>query len=208
MKTCMAPGSDRGYCPTCGEVTAERFVQVPVVSPDGSFTHIRVPASSAPIGEAFHCAPTGLAPESARELSSLLARYLDQHAVMTNRAVERARIDREGSAAERKIWQRSDGSQDQRDLQRLCAETEAKIRNLANLASPTNKLSAILSSHKKRQIDQAAWDVVQDARISGDLVEKVMDAVVADMPDDVKDPAAEKAAEIHREAMAMWGSES
>jgi len=72
-----------------------------------------------------------LTPEAARELGNSLARYLDQHDVMTRRAAERERVSKGGTPAERARWEGLDGGQDQRELWQLRSEAESKISAIA-----------------------------------------------------------------------------
>lgn len=55
MKVCDHWREPCGYCPTCQCVTGERFIKVPVVDPDGSFTHMRAPASSMAFSTSYDC---------------------------------------------------------------------------------------------------------------------------------------------------------
>jgi bifunctional DNA-binding transcriptional regulator/antitoxin component of YhaV-PrlF toxin-antitoxin module len=82
---------------------------------------------------------TDLTPESARDLGNALARYLNQHDVTTGRAVERERVSKSGTPAERAMWEGLDGGRDQRDLWQVRFEAEAKISAIA-LAPKLNGL--------------------------------------------------------------------
>lgn len=105
-----------------------------------------------------------LTPEAARELGNALARYLNQHDVTTGRAVERGRVSRSGTPAERAMWEGLDGGRDQRDLWQLRTEAEAKIRELAL----TPKLSGPQPGMNERLV-QADMDVSKANRRSSAL---------------------------------------
>ena len=74
-----------------------------------------------------------LTPEAARDLGNSIARFLDQHQVIENRAQERARVEREGTEAERRMWGDDEArirseTTDRQDLERLRGDAESLIR--------------------------------------------------------------------------------
>ncbi len=74
-----------------------------------------------------------LTPETARDIGNSIARFLDQHQVIENRAQERARVEREGTEDERRMWGDDEArirseTTDRRDLERLRGDAESLIR--------------------------------------------------------------------------------
>ena len=74
-----------------------------------------------------------LTPEAARELGNSLARFLDQYQVIVNRSQERARVEREGTDAERRMWGDDEArirseTTDRQNLERLRGDAESLIR--------------------------------------------------------------------------------
>ena len=74
-----------------------------------------------------------LTPDTARDLGNSIARFLDQDQVINDRAKERARVEREGTEAERRMWGDDEArirseTTDRRDLERLRGDAESLIR--------------------------------------------------------------------------------
>lgn len=72
---------------------------------------------------------THLTPESARKLADAIGHYLELHQVLTNRLAELARVRREGSAAERAVWDKYNPVVDELEV----ATARSKVEHLAKL---------------------------------------------------------------------------